>query len=78
MRDIWSADTLKLNFSLNTGLRLRLLTRVFALDRRTPSQYRASLTYGSAEENGIQSEDGSHRLSKQPCQALAMNIVTAL
>lgn len=50
VRDIWSADTLKLNFSLYTGLRLRLLTRVFALDKRTPSQYRASFTYGSVDK----------------------------
>ena len=50
VRDIWSADTLKLNFSLYTGLRLRRLTRVFALDKRAPSQYSASFTYGSAEK----------------------------
>ena len=45
--EILSADTLKLNFSLYTGLVLLLFTRVLAFERRMPSQYRAILTYGS-------------------------------
>lgn len=50
VREIRSAETLKLNFSLYTGLRLLRLTRVLALDMRAPSQYRASLTYGSRDK----------------------------